>query len=178
MAVVFDPTLGGINTNSYASLIEADAYFASEKLITDAWDALATDTDKKKKALIAVFNRMETIRFVGQKKTTTQRSQWPMVFDVAEFDDLSDEPDDVINGLAIPREVIISQCEWAYAWLASGVDPSAQNPLSQFSALSVPGVVSLTLRDDQSSYQDAMPDIVRRNLQKYQGDGSVRLERA
>lgn len=164
MAITLDPSVGGLATNSYGSLVEADAYFEA-RLFSDAWTAVVV-SDTKKAALISAFNRLEEEQFCGYKASVSQRSQWPRLSPYS--DGYEDEMiAAVLNGTAIPREVIESQFELAIALLTRGQDASAPNALADFSALALPGGLSLTMADNLAKYNDDLPAVCNRKLQKF-----------
>ena len=62
-------------TNSYASLAEAEAYFA-ERIDTEAWDT-ATAPDKEKALITATRLIDDKYEFVGMVAATEQPLSWP-----------------------------------------------------------------------------------------------------
>lgn len=76
MAFVFDPSVGTATSNSYASVSEADDYFAAHLDGSDYWSTLSTA--KKQAALFQATARIDRERFGGQLTFYgTQRLQWP-----------------------------------------------------------------------------------------------------
>lgn len=67
-------TANAANSNSLATLEEAEAYF-STRLNVSLWSALPND-DAKKLRLMAGTLRLEQERYVGARTTTTQALKW------------------------------------------------------------------------------------------------------
>lgn len=96
MPVTIDPTVGGVNANSWAAVAEADAYFAARVPLSTPWVDM---TDKT--ALLAMATRVlsamsvarKTLRFdsngrpyyytsrkwTGEIATVTQALAWPRI---------------------------------------------------------------------------------------------------
>lgn len=164
--MAIDPTVGGPTANSYLSVEAADAYFA-DRLFATAWTGAL-----KAAALITATRRLEDLAWAGVRTTTTQALAWPRrdVYD----EDLGQ----LLDERTIPVEIQHATCEFALYMLTQTSDPSATDPLAKFSAIELPGGLSLTLRDGVSS-NDALPPIVARKVAKYRaGSGLTYLERA
>lgn len=70
MAVALDASAGGVSSNSYATVDEADAYFATQ-LYAEAWTA--ADADTKARALITATTLLdENVVWRGSSFTATQ----------------------------------------------------------------------------------------------------------
>ena len=65
MALVIDATVGGISSNSYVTLAEAETYFLSD-YHSDAWDALTTDD------LIVGINSAEILELITLQLNETK----------------------------------------------------------------------------------------------------------
>ena len=76
MAVIIDATLGGTNSNSYVTLIEANGYFEA-RLHTEYWDS--ADDDTKNRSLVMATRRIEQESFYGDRATSTQRLKFPRI---------------------------------------------------------------------------------------------------
>lgn len=74
MAFVFDATISGISSNSYAPVANADDYFGGTNS-DGTWSAL-TDTFKQQYLTMAT-TRLESELFGGYPVTTTQSLQFP-----------------------------------------------------------------------------------------------------
>lgn len=83
----FDASIGGTGSTSYASVEEADAYFAL-RLYSTEWTALTSspaDVAKKQAALVTATRRIDEESFEGVKASTSQALKWPR-YDVADED--------------------------------------------------------------------------------------------
>ena len=69
-----DATLAGATSNSYVDLAEADAIAANLPFAAE-WAAL-TD-EEKTDGLIVATRWLETLNYVGERCTSTQRLKWP-----------------------------------------------------------------------------------------------------
>lgn len=69
-----DPTVGGADSNSYATTSEADTYF-TERMRSSAWSD--EDTDDKERALISASRRIDEEDFMGSPAAETQALKWP-----------------------------------------------------------------------------------------------------
>ena len=76
MALIIDATVSGANSNSYATLTEANTYFDA-RLHTANWTA-ALDDDKNR-ALAMATRRIEQEKFYGDRATDTQKLKFPRV---------------------------------------------------------------------------------------------------
>jgi len=74
MALVIDAEVGGANSNSYATLAEANTYFDA-RLHTSLWTN--ADDDTKNKSLVMATRRIEQEKFYGDRASTTQRLKFP-----------------------------------------------------------------------------------------------------
>jgi len=73
MALEIDATVGGTDSNSYVTLVEAEAYFLT-RLNVDNWTG--TD-DVKNRAISQASLRVDFEEFEGERYTTTQALKWP-----------------------------------------------------------------------------------------------------
>lgn len=92
--MAIDATVGGASANSYATIAEADAYFATRTPST-SWDA-ATEPEKDA-ALQSAARRVDQERFVGHT--------------VKPINGTSSEP---TQALAFPRYSLVSREGWVY----------------------------------------------------------------
>lgn len=77
MAIVFDATLAGVNSNSYVTVDEADTEL-EVRFDSAEWGS-ANDTDKQK-ALIMACRAIEAKDFLGVKYTLNQSLSFPRNF--------------------------------------------------------------------------------------------------
>lgn len=124
MAVTIDATSGGASSNSYVTLVEAQAYMDT-RLNGSAWDSASTDSQNR--ALVEATRELTVMRFIGLKATNTQALQWPRSF--------AENPDAPWPGLQwfgtteIPQRVKDAACEIAFQFLNLGTtDLAALDP--------------------------------------------------
>lgn len=155
--MAIDATVGGAAANSYETVAEADAYFASRLPLNPPWD----DADSKEALLImatrlldAMFRGTKTLvaqcgqcdafyrigrKWTGAPATTTQRLAWPRT-------GMYDQ-----NGNAIPSNVIPQDLKDAESELAGQLnvsDRTLDNDVSVQGITSVKaGSVAVTFRD-------------------------------
>lgn len=113
--MALDTTLSGTDANSYATLDEADEYFANHYMLakSSAWSALGDD--QKEAALRAAANVLETLPFTDYsvgRAVWNQRLSFPLTVN---YDD--------DGAYYMPAEVKDAQCEQAVYLLS--VDESA-----------------------------------------------------
>ncbi len=75
MSVTIVTTVGSASANSYASLAEADAYFALRPNAT-AWTAIM-DGDERSKLLLWAMRSLDGLGWVGARVVPTQSLDWP-----------------------------------------------------------------------------------------------------
>lgn len=170
MPITLIATPGAADGNAYLDVAEANAYFAT-RLFSTAWTAVVDD-EVKKAALISATRRVDQLAFAGRRASTTQALAWPRECVVDE------ETETDVPRTVIPVPVKVATCEVALALLTQTSDPAATDPLAKFSALSLPGGLSLTLRDGGTT-NDALPPVAWRLLARFtDGAGVVYLERS
>lgn len=122
--MALDATVGGTASNSYVTLVEADAFFDDRPESAD-WDALGSAQEGW---LIRATDRLEQERYAGERTDDDQALSFPrtgVVVDGVEIDD------DVIP-------VQIKRAEMNYALILSGEDdPFADTGLEGFKQLEV-----------------------------------------
>jgi hypothetical protein len=72
--MAIDASVGGVSSNSYATLAEFDAYFLNHPSF-DIWDAYV---DQEAVAVHAT-RLLDQLNYVGDKATTTQALEWPRI---------------------------------------------------------------------------------------------------
>jgi hypothetical protein len=70
-------TVGGLTSNSYATLAEADAYFLLRPNAT-AWTDI-TDDDERSKLLLWAMRSLDGLGWIGGRITPTQPLDWPRI---------------------------------------------------------------------------------------------------
>lgn len=96
--MTLDATVGGANSNSYATVEEADAYFAS-RLHASLW----TEDLDKEAALITATQMLDWYTvWKGSAASTTQALAWPRV---SVYDTYGNEVDDSIIPVPIKQAI-------------------------------------------------------------------------
>jgi hypothetical protein len=157
MPVTLTSTPGDAAANSYVSLEEAVAYFAT-RLYVDAWTN-AADDEVRRRALIMATQRLESLPWDGYRSTSAQRLQWPR-------SGCMDRDGYAIAFNAIPEDVRLACCEEALDLLAKGSDPGAVDALANFASLKV-GPIALALRETAPRTANERRAIVWEMLEPY-----------
>lgn len=173
---VLDATVGTATANSYATVAEADTYFA-ERTNVNSWDGATT---QKAVSLIMATRRIDQESFKGTRTNPStdvdttdpkQALKWPRT-DVETEDGLLYDP------AAIPRIVKYATFEMALRILNDNTtDTFADTGLEQFEEVTVG---SLTVKPRPTFRAGTLPEVVRRLLRPVllaTGSG-VRLLRA
>lgn len=119
--VSIDATVGGASSNSYATVAEADTYFAT-RLGASTWDA-ATVEDKER-ALITATSQLDQSAFLGMRTSSTQRLAFPRLM-IPKLDSYT-----YWDSEAIPQPIKDATCELAQELLTSSVTSSEVGSLS------------------------------------------------
>lgn len=155
MALTLDATPKGVNSNSYATRAEADAYFDG-RMNAGAWTA-ATNAQKDL-ALVAATSRLEQEKYKEGRTTTEQRLQWPRAYVLTPDENFRSwyDPD------VVPRPIKEACFELALAMLNAGtVDTLAETGLEGFDSVTV-GPLSIDITKSFRGGQ--LPANVRRLL--------------
>lgn len=105
LTLIEEDGTGKADANSYASVVDGDAYHDGH-LYATAWTAATTEN--KEKALVFATRLLDAeFRFKGVKASTTQALQWPR----AECRD--PDGDDYLASDAVPHAVVQATCELA-----------------------------------------------------------------
>lgn len=171
-----DATVGGANSNSYATAAEGDAYFANRLYATDWLNAV---TGTKEEALITATMRLEQEFYIGVRATSTQALSWPRA--AAEKRDSGD-----VQGFGygytlgyygyymyydvteIPKEVKYAEFEYALILLSS--DVLKQNQEQNYKSINLAGDLSIEFNTPIRS--GILPDQVARLLRNLRVSGS------
>jgi hypothetical protein len=109
MALVLIPTVGGATSNTYATLVEAEAYMLTVPMIPD-WTA-STDPIKNA-ALVQAARMMDTLTWKGLPTTlATQALQWPRAW-------CTNRDGYAVASDVIPQKIKDAQCEFALRLIA------------------------------------------------------------
>lgn len=170
MALVLDATPKGVNSNSYATRAEADAYFEG-RMNASAWTVAVSAT--KDLALVAATSRLEQEKFKEGRTTTEQRLAWPRAYVQTPDENFVSWYDPNL----VPRPVKEACFELALSFLNAGtVDTLAATGLEGFDSVKI-GPLSV---DVTKSFRGGSlpPNVVRllRGLTTTAGS-SVRLIR-
>jgi hypothetical protein len=151
-----DATIAGDSSNSYISLADADAYFAT---LLDGADWAAFTTDKRERALISATAVIERLQLRGKQydRTTPQALHFPRATDY-----------DAEGDCIIPPAIQNAQCEQALWMLQQQAEPE----LFDRAALRAQGVTSMSLDGLSESYggaqhADGLSPTVRAMLRPY-----------
>lgn len=124
MAVAIDATVGGSSSNSFVTLVEAQAYMDG-RLNASAWQAASTDSQNR--ALVEATREISSRTWQGTRNLTSQVLSWPRWFVI--------DPDAPWSGtvyfsnLVIPQRVKDATCELAFQFLNLGTtDLAALDP--------------------------------------------------
>lgn len=137
--MALDATVGGASANTYATQVEADAYFAA-RFGSDSWTALlAAD---KEKALKQAARELDRHRFLGRKAYYNQALEFPRQYPYH-----SDDPEST-TAVEVPDSVKHAQCEQAL-WV---VENSATGGRSSRQALQAEGVTSFRVGSTSETF--------------------------
>jgi hypothetical protein len=124
MAVTIDATAGGASSNSFVTLVEAQAYMDG-RLNASAWSG-ASPADQNI-ALIEATRELNSRTWAGTRTTSTQALQWPRSW--------VEDPDAPLGGVVyynqsvIPQRIKDATCELAFQFLNYGTtDLAASDP--------------------------------------------------
>jgi hypothetical protein len=127
MPTIIDATVGGASANSYATLAEATAYFAT-RLYVDDWIDAASDTIREQ-ALIMAAREIDRDDYIGYRVSDTQALKWPR--------SAAQKPDSFsyYDTDEIPQLIKTAQFEWALEFVGSNV--TSQSDLANFKRIKV-----------------------------------------
>lgn len=114
--MALDTTVGGANSDSYASVTEADTYHAAYG--NTAWAAISTIA-LKEAALRKAAQYIDTKSFVGVKTSSSQALEWPRY-------NVTIDGYDVLSS-AIPAAIKTAQMEAALIASAESLTPNLSN---------------------------------------------------
>lgn len=79
MAITIDTTVSGTNANSYATIVEADAYFEANIAFFPIWSAMAES--EKSARLVRAAQAINRMSFLGSKYYWQQAMEFPRYVD-------------------------------------------------------------------------------------------------
>ena len=155
--MALDATLGGASANSYVTVAEADAYFATSFGRT-AWGSASAAN--KEIVLIESTRLLDLlVSWKGYVKSDTQALQWPRTY-VPNIDGR------YISDSIVPKDVKNAVFELAYSLLSNGGFQASENELSKVKV----GPVSIDFSDTVKS--NGLPKMVRDMIARW-GEYSV-----
>lgn len=168
MPPTIDASVGGVSSNSYCTVLEANAYFDSRIALTPDWssaDSAAVLLVMATRVLDALAQPFKTLvppqggtpayyrvrrQWTGQRATATQRLAWPRV-------GMFDANGDPIPSTIIPQELKDAESEFAGQLLQG--DPTLNNDVIVQGLTSIrAGSVSLAFKNNITP--QVIPDAV------------------
>ena len=144
--MALDATLGGASANSYVTVAEADAYFATSFGRT-AWGSASAAN--KEIVLIESTRLLDSlVSWKGYVKSDTQALRWPRTY-VPNIDGR------YISDSIVPKDVKNAVFELAYSLLSNGGFQASENELAKVKV----GPVSIDFSDTVKS--NGLPKMVR-----------------
>lgn len=143
-------TIGGVDSDSYVTVAEADAYLNSQ-LYEEAW-ASATE-DNKEKALRLATRRLDMELYKGWKALSAQRLDWPRygVLDpegaAADWD--FGFYDVIIPATSIPMQMKDAECLLASSLIVSNV-LADQTQLLIYKSVKLPGPLEVEFNPSEA----------------------------
>lgn len=125
--LVLEDGTGLSNSNTYASLVEADAYFSSHPYYADAWDNLGTP-DREANLILATSSLDALITWEGYINSSTQALDWPRTGVV-------DNEGRIIASDIVPKGVKVATMEMAM--FSSRGDPYAPSSSTGLESLKI-----------------------------------------
>ena len=148
--MVLDATLGGASANSYVTVAEADAYFATSFGRTPWGSASAAN---KEIVLIESTRLLDLlVSWKGYVKSDTQALRWPRTY-VPNINGRYLES--YISDSIVPKDVKNAVFELAYSLLSNGGFQASENELAKVKV----GPVSIDFSDTVKS--NGLPKMVR-----------------
>lgn len=148
--MALDATLGGASANSYVTVAEADAYFATSFGRTPWGSASAAN---KEIVLIESTRLLDLlVSWKGYVKSDTQALRWPRTY-VPNIDGRYLES--YISDSIVPKDVKNAVFELAYSLLSNGGFQASENELAKVKV----GPVSIDFSDTVKS--NGLPKMVR-----------------
>lgn len=165
--MALDATLGGASANSYVTVAEADAYFATSFGRT-AWGSASAAN--KEIVLIESTRLLDLlVSWKGYVKSDTQALRWPRTY-VPNIDGRYNGVDTIlesyISDSIVPKDVKNAVFELAYSLLSNGGFQASENELSKVKV----GLVSIDFSDTVKS--NGLPKMVRDMIARW-GEYSV-----
>lgn len=157
MAITIDASVGGTDSNSYVTLIEANAYMEAVPWFASTWDGL---TDAVKNSWLVFSTRaIDRMKFQASRYDKDQALEFPRTI----TDDQTDEGD-------MPQKVKDAQCEMII-YLYNHMSTDDGSPEREISALMVGrGALDIKFKDNERpeySLVGGYPDTIRALLREW-----------
>lgn len=166
MSNIIDATIGGANSNSYATLAEAEAYLGA-KIVNPDWNGLANED--KNGLLISAARQLDLLYYQGSVVTETQALQWPRygMVDRHGWSVLSTE---------IPTDLKSAQIELAYSLALGNYLLEPDTSATEFSRVAI-GDLDVTYRDVPVT-ATSLPKVINKYLAPFLASTGNRVVRA
>ena len=135
-----------VNTDSYVTLLEADAYFQA-RLFSSSWVG-----SNKENALRTAAKHLDMMyEWYGDPYSILQAMSWPRV-------GLTSRNGASLDGTFVPVDIKHAQCELAYQWIQSDqLAPTGSSFTAEDTDLNNGGVKRKKLGPMETEYQDSRP---------------------
>lgn len=141
MALVVEDGTGLSNADSYVSLADAEAYFATMPAsVIAAWTGLSTDAEKENLLKYATRILDQKARFKGARTVSSSSLRWPRTGAV----DCDGSP---AASNTVPRPIVSAVCEIALWCATPGQGPNTVSSKQGIESITA-DVVSVTFRGD------------------------------
>ena len=131
MAIVIDATSAGASANSYATITEAEAYFAANLAFSAVWTAM--EGDEKAARLVRAAQAIDRLEFVADRYVVNQALQFPRSTQEAAM---------------IPETVKRAQCEMViHLYADADAATGRSSGTREIEAADVDGVASVAYAD-------------------------------
>jgi hypothetical protein len=156
-----------VGTNSYCTLLEAEAYHET-RFGNDLW--IDQFDDDKIRALIGACSKLETINWIGDKTSHIQLLQWPRVISFqrtmynSQTSYSTDSRYNVLEVSELPKHIIYAQAELAFQLLKGYLANSSVTDL-KVGSLQIKtnnlGMFPLEVENFISPYVNRQPRLIR-----------------
>lgn len=172
MALTLIATAGAPNANSYATLVEANAYHEAHAYAS-VWDDAADDAARERALVMATRLLDAQVDWVGEIATTSQALAWPRLWAV-------DRHGRSLSSSVIPQPIKDATAEYARQLLAGDRTLDRDSDVEGLARVKA-GPVEVQFRDGSSGGAKVLPDAVWLLLTGYgdvvRGGGRARMAR-
>lgn len=152
MALTLIATVGGITSNVYDTLANAEIYFEG-RLNKSAWTGASSEN--KKASLVHATTVLDAEEYNGEKTIFAQRLKWARV-------NVEDDDGFIIEGTVIPKEMKEAMFELALVLLSSDIQEHSE--LAKFKVMKV-GEITL---EPLEGTINVLPDEVQKLISRFQ----------